>query len=390
MAKTTNTKKAPNTQQTAPRPEANSAPNQNKSSLPIVAAVLFLSSELCSALITIYLGGVYRPGWDVLFCVLLVAALFLRRERDLVPGAMILVTLNSLRMLVLYFQSMGISFNFSALAIMKLVSLSMSTITLLLALPNLRDNMSKVWMLPAILGAGELIIVTCMRIDDPPGVLPRCIEVFAYLALCAWLSTSNQSVPDSSQEKSENVSDRKLLIIMLTNQLILGLGLGLIMLAGLAVQFFFDYGNLDRMLLQNSFVFPLCLFGSPVIVLIFLLLKAAKEGKRIKHDINVINSSMGGAIGAQAKAELRKEAGKKAANAVIKGALVGDLIGGDTGAVVGAMAAKAKLDQTTGSDGSMGDVTKGAVVGGIIAGSSGAVVGGLAAQAQKDAEDGIK
>ena len=37
--------------------------------------------------------------------------------------------------------------------------------------------------------------------------------------------------------------------------------------------------------------------------------------------------------------------------------------GGDTGAVVGAMTAKAKLDQTTGSDGSMGDVTKGAVVG---------------------------
>lgn len=29
----------------------------------------------------------------------------------------------------------------------------------------------------------------------------------------------------------------------------------------------------------------------------------------MKHDMNVIKSSMGGAIGAQAKAELRKEAG---------------------------------------------------------------------------------
>ena len=68
---------------------------------------------------------------------------------------------------------------------------------------------------------------------------------------------------------------------------------------------------------------------------------------------------------------------------------MGDLIGGDTGAVVGAMAAKAKLDQATGSGGVDG-VAKDAVTGGLITGSSSAVVGGLAAQAQKDAENSIK
>ena len=190
----------------------------------------------------------------------------------------------------------------------------------------------------------------------------------------------------STQKEPETIA------ALMFKWLVQGAGAGIGLMVILCIMALFNYGNLD-IFLKQAFFFPTFLFIWPVawcVVQFFVAMRqAAKETKRMKHDMNVIKSSMGGAIGTQAKAELRKEAGKKAANAVIKGALVGDLIGGDTGAVVGAMAAKAKPDQTTVSGGVDG-VAKDAVTGGLITGSSSAVVGGLAAQAQKDAENSIK
>lgn len=391
MAKTTNTKKTPSTQRTNPQ-QAAPAASQNKSALPIIAAALFLAAYVCSALLS---GTGFRPGLGTLLQVFLIAALFLRREKDLVPVAIMLVTLNSLRVFFFFFQNMEIEYYyFSSRAIMELASLSMSLITLLLALPKLRDKMRKAWWLPAALGAGILIIGTLMdaarNFNGHPIVITHCLSVYAHLFLCAWLAFPDMTfrgMIGSIQKEQETFA------ALMLKWLVQGVGVGIGLMVILCIMSLVDYGNLDIFLKQAVF-FPTFLIIWPVawcVVQFFVAMRqAAKETKRMKHDMNVIKSSMGGAIGAQAKAELRKEAGKKAANAVIKGALVGDLIGGDTGAVVGAMAAKAKLDQATGSDGSMSDVTKGAVVGGIVAGSSSAVVGGLAAQAQKDAEDGIK
>lgn len=390
MAKTTNTKKTANTQQAAPQRGAASAASR-KSALPIIAAALFLAAYVCSALLS---GTGFHPGLGTLLQVFLIAALFLRREKDLVPVAIMLVALNSLRVFFFFFQNMEIEYYyFSSRAIMELASLSMSLITLLLALPKLRDKMRKAWWLPAALGAGILIIGTLMdaarNFNGAPIVITHCLSVYAYLFLCAWLAFPNMTfrgMVGSIQKEPETFA------AMMFKWLVQGAGVCIGLMVILCVTALVDYGNLDIFLKQAVF-FPTFLIICPVawcVVQFFVAVRqGAKEAKRMKHDMNVIKSSMGGAIGAQAKAELRREAGKKAANAVIKGALVGDLIGGGTGAVVGAMAAKAKLDQAAGSGGVDG-VAKDAVTGGLITGSSSAVVGGLAAQAQKDAENSIK
>lgn len=406
MAKTTNTKKAPNTQQTAPRPEVNSAPNQNKSSLPIVAAVLLLLSSASSVLISMSISvgrAGFLPGVEILLTVLLSITLFLHRRQDLSPVALYLLALSSLVSFVQVMANNRGSFD-DGYRIIDLALPFLSAEFLLLdrfrKRKNPKQSMQRNWYTPALLGAIGITLGTFECIiknhNDSPFVLVSCLNVFAYFFLDAWLAYPEMTFKGmitSIQVEPDVVSAGRILAWQFIKELPIGIGGGTGLLISLGIMSLVVDGDFS-VLLDNSFIFPMVLFVFPVMWSIYRLIsalrQAAKDTKRIKHDINVINSSMGGAIGVQAKAELRKEAGKKAANAVIKGALVGDLIGGDTGAVVGAMAAKAKLDQTTGSDGSMGDVTKGAVVGGIIAGSSGAVVGGLAAQAQKDAEDGIK
>ena len=391
MAKTTNTKKTGNPKQATPQQAAAPAPGGKKSTLPIVAAVLFLLSELCFVLIAMYLGGVYRPSWGTLLPVLLVAALFLRRDKDLVPAAVALMTLNTVSSLlrsIVFGGGIGVALNYY-----NLVTLVLEVMTLLLALPNLRDKMRKVWWLPAALGAGILIIGTFMDLardfNGSPFVITPCLSVYAYLFLCAWLAFPNMTfrgMIGSTQKEAETIA------ALMLKWLVQGVGVGIGLMVIMCIMALFNHGNLD-IFLNQAFFFPTFLFIWPVtwcVVQFFVAMRqAAKETKRMKHDMNVIKSSMGGAIGTQAKAELRKEAGKKAANTVIKGALVGDLIGGDTGAVVGAMAAKAKLDQATGSGGVDG-VAKDTVTGGLITGSSSAVVGGLADQARKDAENSIK
>ena len=341
----------------------------------------------------------FLPSVEILLTVLLSITLFLHRRQDLSPVALYLLALSSLVSFVQVMANNRGSFG-AVYRISDLVLPILSAAFLLLdrfrKRKNPKQSMQRNWYVPALmcaicitLGAFEC---TIKNHNASPFVLVSCLNVFAYFFLDAWLAFPEMTfrgMVASATEEPEIYTFSKLLI----KELPIGIGFGIGLLIGVGIMSLVEDGDF-RVLLDNAFIFPTLLFVFPAMYSIYRLISAlsqgAKETKRIKHDINVINSSMGGAIGAQAKAELRKEAGKKAANAVIKGALVGDLIGGDTGAVVGAMAAKAKLDQTTGSDGSMGDVTKGAVVGGIIAGSSGAVVGGLAAQAQKDAEDGIK
>lgn len=392
MAKTTNTKKTANTQQAAPQQGAASAASR-KSALPIIAAALFLLSEICSGLITtyaMYLRLGYRPSWSTLFVLFLIVALFLRRDKDLVPAAVALLALSTVAFLLQDIILRGIG---AVLNYYNLVTLVLDVMTLLLALPKLRDKMRKVWWLPAALGAGILIIGTFMDLsrnyNGSPFVIMPCLSVYAYLFLCAWLAFPNmtfRSMIGSTQKQPETFA------ALMLKWLVQGVGISVGLMVILCIMALVEHGNLDIFLTQ-AFFFPLHLLIFPLVTCVvqfFIAMnQAAKEAKRMKHDLNVIKSSMGGAIGAQAKAELRREAGKKAANAVIKGALVGDLIGGDTGAVVGAMAAKAKLDQAAGSGGVDG-VAKDAVTGGLITGSSSAVVGGLAAQAQKDAENSIK
>ena len=236
----------------------------------------------------------------------------------------------------------------------KLTSILLS-MTLLLALPKLRDKMRRVWWLPAALGAGHLIIGTIMDLtrdfNGSPFVITYCLYVYANLFLCAWLAFPNMTfrgMIGSTQKQPETFA------ALMLKWLVQGVGISVGLMVILCIMALVEHGNLDIFLTQ-AFFFPLFLFISPLVTCVVQFFtamnQAAKEAKRMKHDLNVIKSSMGGAIGAQAKAELRREAGKKAANAVIKGALVGDLIGGDTGAVVGAMAAKAKLDQAAGSGG---------------------------------------
>lgn len=393
MAKTINTKKTGNIQQTAPQQGTVPAAGGKKSALPIIAAVLFLLSDICSELISMSLlreGYSWHPGLGTFLSLFLIVSLFLRRDKDLVPAAAALLTLDSAVFLLrrIVSGSIGIALNYY-----NITTWTLEALTLLLALPNLRNKMRRVWWLPAALGSGILITGTLMDLardfNGQPFVVTHCLSVYAYLFLCAWLAFPNMTfrgMISSTQKEPETIA------ALMLKWLVQGAGAGIGLMVILCIMALFNYGNLD-IFLEQAFFFPTFLFIWPVawcVVQFFVAMRqAAKETKRMKHDMNVIKSSMGGAIGAQAKAELRKEAGKKAANAVIKGALVGDLIGGDTGAVVGAMAAKAKLDQTTGSGGVDG-VAKDAVTGGLITGSSSAVVGGLAAQAQKDAENSIK
>lgn len=378
MAKTTNTKKTANTQQAAPQRGAASAASR-KSALPIIAAALFLLSAVFNALLIMQLSETgFRPGLSTLLQAFLIIALFLRRDKDLVPAAVALLALSTVSSFLNHYN---------------LVALVCDVMILLLALPNLRDKMRRVWWLPAALGAGHLIIGTIMDLtrdfNGSPFVITYCLYVYANLFLCAWLAFPNMTfrgMIGSNQKQPETFA------ALMLKWLVQGVGISVGLMVILCIMALVEHGNLDIFLTQ-AFFFPLHLLIFPLVTCVvqfFIAMnQAAKEAKRMKHDLNVIKSSMGGAIGAQAKAELRREAGKKAANAVIKGALVGDLIGGDTGAVVGAMAAKAKLDQATGSGGVDG-VAKDAVTGGLITGSSSAVVGGLAAQAQKDAENSIK
>lgn len=378
MAKTTNTKKTSNTQQAAPQRGAAPAASR-KSALPIIAAVLFLLSAVFNALLIMQLSETgFRPGLSTLLQAFLIIALFLRRDKDLVPAAVALLALSTVSSFLNHYN---------------LVALVCDVMILLLALPNLRDKMRRVWWLPAALGAGHLIIGTIMDLtrdfNGSPFVITYCLYVYANLFLCAWLAFPNMTfrgMIGSNQKQPETFA------ALMLKWLVQGVGISVGLMVILCIMALVEHGNLDIFLTQ-AFFFPLFLFISPLVTCVVQFFtamnQAAKEAKRMKHDLNVIKSSMGGAIGAQAKAELRREAGKKAANAVIKGALVGDLIGGDTGAVVGAMAAKAKLDQAAGSGGVDG-VAKDAVTGGLIIGSSSAVVGGLAAQAQKDAENSIK
>lgn len=389
MAKTSNTKKTANTQQAAA-----SAPGGKKSALPIIAAVLFLLSDICFELILMSQRGEgyrWHPGLSTFLSLFLIISLFLRRDKDLVPAAVALMTLStvfSLLRSIVFGGGIGVVLNYY-----NLVMLVMKVMTLLLALPNLRDKMRKVWWLPAVLGA--VIISIGVLIDasyNSSGsltLITLCLDVYAYFFLCAWLAFPNMTfrgMINSTQKEPETFAS------LMLKWLVQGVGVCIGLMVILCIVALVQNGNLD-IFLKQPFFFPTFLFICPVAYCVARLFsampQAIKETKRMKHDMNVIKSSMGGAIGAQAKAELRKEAGKKAANAVIKGALVGDLIGGDTGAVVGAMAAKAKLDQATGSGGVDG-VAKDAVTGGLITGSSSAVVGGLAAQAQKDAENSIK
>lgn len=373
MAKTTNTKKAPNTQQTAPRPEANSAPNQNKSALPIIAAVLFLAAYVCSALLA---ETGFHPNLNMFLNAFLIIALLTRRDKDLVPLAL---GLNCLKLLVSLIQNAATIGLSSLLSIYNITNLLMVVLTVLLALPNLRDSLRKIWWLPVVLRAVGLIIHTFQtqwgHTYADPAVVLACVGVYTYFFLCAWLAS-----PDVT---FKSVVDT----VPILKYFFVAAGF----MALWSIKDFVQNGQLTE---SSTSVCAIVLFVVPIAACALefsrKVRQQAKADKKYRHTMNVAKANMGGEIGAQAKVELRKEAGKKAANAVIKAALIGDLIGGDTGAVVGAMAAKAKLDQTTGSDGSMGDVTKGAVVGGIIAGSPGAAVGGLAAQAQKDAEDGIK
>ena len=393
MAKTTNTKKTANTQQAAPQRGAASAASR-KSALPIIAAALFLLSAVFNALLIMQLSETgFRPGLSTLLQAFLIIALFLRRDKDLVPAAVALMTLNAVYSLLLNIVYGGIGIVLNSYNYYNLVTLALEATTLLLALPNLRDKMRKVWWLPAALGAGSLIIGTLMNaardVSEHPIVIAHCLSVYAYLFLCAWLAFPNMTfrgMVGSTQKEPETFA--ALMLKWLVQGVVVCIGLMVI----LCIVALVEHGNLDIYLNQATF-FPtfmlICPAGWCVVLFFNAMRQGAKEAKRMKHDLNVIKSSMGGAIGAQAKAELRREAGKKAANAVIKGALVGDLIGGAPGAVVGAMAAKAKLDQAAGSGGVDG-VAKDAVTGGLITGSSSAVVGGLAAQAQKDAENSIK
>ncbi|MCX4373551.1 MAG: hypothetical protein OSJ58_17370 [Dysosmobacter sp.] len=423
MAKTSLTKKTTNPQQTAPQPEAAPVLTEKKSPLPVIAAVLLLVSELLPVLwiavpvlqrvplrvvirsILIYLSGeTYvgrRPGFpvlDVLLGLFLITSLFLRRKKTLVPAALALTGLNSLGKIVLLTVGalagfdIGINMNYVCMwYFMELVTLLMSSLALLLVLPKVQNIMCEAWLLPSIAGAVILLIAAFKGWTYEVDLLSYCIDVYAYAFLCFWMASPDRDPAAASMPRPNVSTIYRVVSFLRENQILIGPILGAVMSSSVLVASVSETGHIFKAFHgNNAFIIPSLLFIFPLVWLIYLVRKGAKVTKRINHDINVINAQGTGFVAEQAKAELRKEAGKKAANAVIKGALVGDLIGGDTGAVVGAMAAKAKLDQTTGSDGSMSDVTKGAVVGGIVAGSSSAVVGGLAAQAQKDAEDGIK
>lgn len=405
MPKTTDTKR-PQSPADRPQPEATLAASQSKSSLPIVAAVLFLLSSVSSFLISMSTSvgtAGFLPGVEMLLTVLLSITLFLRRRQDLFPVALYLLSLSSL---VPFVQAMANNLG-SFDAVYRIIDLGLPIFSAQFLLmdrfkkrKNPKYSMQRIWYFPALMGAIFITLgafeCTIKNRNASPFVLVSCLNVYAYFFLDAWLAYPEMTFKGmitSIQVEPDVVSAGRILAWQFIKELPMGIGCGAGLVVVLGVMSLFECGDFS-VLLENAFICPMLLFAFPAMWCIYQLIsalrQAAKETKRIKHDINVINARGTGFVAEQAKAELRKEAGKKAANAVIKGALVGDLIGGDTGAVVGAMAAKAKLDQTTGSDGSMSDVTKGAVVGGIVAGSSSAVVGGLAAQAQKDAEDGIK
>ena len=104
-------------------------------------------------------GYSWHPGLGTFLSLFLIVSLFLRRDKDLIPAAVALLALNSAVLLLRQIGSSGIG---TVLNYYNFTTWTLEALTLLLALPNLRNKMRKVWWLPAALGAGILIIGTLM------------------------------------------------------------------------------------------------------------------------------------------------------------------------------------------------------------------------------------
>ena len=263
---------------------------------------------------------------------------------------------------------------------------------IVLRLPYLCREFSRVWAIPFALGAA-VVFVGSFSPDLTPifSTLSHCIDVWGYLLMGAWLAHPAMTFKSLFFRNIDELEQ-------------VGSVIGAIFLRGVAI-----YGSIitvilfvcilaaDKGALPLSIVVPLLLVDVPCIGGVANVCMKFQEGrkatKEVRRSINQVNARSGiRGVAERAQAELNKEAGKKAQKEVIKSAIVGGVIAGDAGAVVGAMSAKAKQDaQKGGASPESGkaaqkDVIKSAVVGGVIAGDAGAVVGAAAAKAKQDAE----
>ena len=262
-----------------------------------------------------------------------------------------------------------------------------------LLLPPIRTRrFSKLWALPFALGA-VIVFIGMFGLNTARAYSnwSRCLEVWAYLFMGAWLAHPDMTF------KSLFLKDINHMVK--AGDILAALFLrGWVTYGSVLMVIFLFVIPLSGVGLSSPFAAPCILVFSPLMgsgASIYAGLKEAREAtKIIKRSISEVNARSGiRGVSERAQAELNKEAGKKAQKEVIKSAIVGGVIAGDAGAVVGAMSAKAKQDAASGgaspsdSKAASKEVIKGAVVGGVIAGDAGAIVGAAAAKAGQEAKN---
>lgn len=262
-----------------------------------------------------------------------------------------------------------------------------------LLLPPIRTrSLSKLWALPFALGA-VIAFIGMFDLDAARTYSnwSRCLEVWAYLFMGAWLAHPNMTFKSLFWKNIDDLEKVGSILAALFLR-------GWVTYGPVVMVIFFFVILRSNAGLSSPVAAPCILVFSPLIgsgASIYAALKEARDAtKTMKRSINEVNarSNIPG-VSDRARAELKKEASKKAQKEVIKGAVVGGIIAGDAGAVVGAMSVKAGQDASSSGTATGGGksaskaVIKGAVVGGVIAGDAGAIVGAAAAKAGQDAKN---
>lgn len=351
-----------------------------KNGLPIIAGVLLLLVFLLDAARAFLLRQMETeasfPTLSTMILLLLIAATLLGRKDDLVPIALGLSLLTSLRFILNALMSLAQGYFTPVLHVISMLLL------FLLALPQTREKLRNFWFCPALI-EGILAMEKAISLGDNISGIPAALyffmlvaQVYAYIMLGLWL-------------KGAEVSAKNMLCLNVLNiECSTGeMVLNLLVKANLLALAIIVGARIAGIREGNEFLIPFLMLFCPFVlapVLIFSIASIATrtDRKRMKHEHNVMMAILGHDEG------LRKERAKAARNKVIKSAVIGSVIAGDTGAVVGAVAEKAKQDAESGASGTADPkaVTKGAVIGGIVAGEAGAIVGAAAVKAGENAK----
>ncbi len=355
-----------------------------KNGLPIIAGVLLLLVFLLDAARIFLMGQPQTkvPASTLLTMILpllIAAAVFLGRKDDLVPIALGLSLLNSLRFILNVLMSLWYHSFMSLPPVLPIIS---TLLLFLLALPQTREKLRSFWFCPALI-EGIWVMKESISLGDHISGMTATLyffmlvaQVYAYIMLGLWLKGAEMSAKNMFCLNVLNIEcstgEMVLNLLVKANLLVLAIIVGA-RIAGIRE--------------GNEFLIPFLMLFCPFVlapVLIFSIASIATrtDRKRMKHEHNVMMAILGHDEG------LRKERAKAARNKVIKSAVIGSVIAGDTGAVVGAVAEKAKQDAESGASGTADPkaVTKGAVIGGIVAGEAGAIVGAAAVKAGENAK----